>query len=152
MAEPLSLLRDIVWPFEPQSVDARCALAVTLLGGDEQLPESVRNALVAFAQEAGAERLRDVQEAVARESLHNIGTDAFVPLTALLAMDGRLDMKTAAMILAEVPYDRREHLSRSFNRLLDVAGAVVEDVRDGVMDVDDDALFANALQAAIASR
>jgi hypothetical protein len=149
MTDPmLKLLGDVVEP-RPDGRDLRTRVeaAVLLAVDGTKLPAEIETALNGFMEQASEDRLRLVQRAVARSGLWAIGPVRFVTLVANLAADGHLELADAAQALAAVPRQERKHLSAAARHLLDVADAVVEDARDGVMEVEEDEVFREALRA-----
>ena len=142
----LKLLGDVVAPFSIGAdlrtrVDAAVALAVE----DAGLPGEVEEALNGLMAEAQEARLREVQQAVVRSGVWQIGMARFVALVARLGAEGHLKITDAALALARLPHPERRRLCQAAQHLLDVADAVVEDARDGVMEIEDDETFRKAL-------
>lgn len=143
----LKLLGDVVAPF-PSDGDlrARVDAAVALAVEDAGLPREVEAALNGLLEEASEARLRRVQQAVVRSGLWRVGTDRFVALVTRLATEGHLNLPDAARALADVPHSERRCLPQAAQHVLHVADAVVEDARDGVMEIEDDEIFREALR------
>lgn len=140
-------LSDIVAPYpgEP-TLSARADAALTLAVDEPQLPRAVADAIGSFLACADMQRLLEVQKAVAQARLLGIGVSSHVHLVARLVNSGLLNNDEAASILAALPHVERRQLSPAFLYLVEIADAVVEDAKDAVMAVDDDRLFADAVQ------
>jgi hypothetical protein len=146
------LLADVVAPYPGgRDLTERRKAAVRLIVEDETLPQAVSKTLDVFVQNANEEGLRRVQEAVARSKLLAIGSQRFVELVAQLMMTGQLTQTDGAALLSSVPYPERARLTGPAAHLVDVAAAVLEDARDGVMEVDEDQLLREAI-ASLVSR
>lgn len=149
MTDPvLKLLGDVIAPY-PDELDLRVRVdaVVRLAVEDAKLPTEIQTALNGLLEQASEERLRFVQQAVARARLWTVGPDRFVDLVAQLAANGHLTLAEAAQALAAVPRLERKQLSPAWQSLLEVADAVVEDARDRVMEIDDDTVFRDALRS-----
>lgn len=142
----LKLLGGVVAPSAPGGdLRAQVDAAVALAGEDAGFPREVDEALNGLMAEAQEARLRGVQQAVVRSGIWQIGVARFVALVARLAAEGHLQITDAARALACLPHAERRRLPQAAQHLLDVADAVVEDARDGVMEIEDDGTFRQAL-------
>jgi len=146
----LELLASVVAP-HPGGLDlpARVEAAVATSLEENTLPSDVSAALDAFIEAGTEDRLRVLQQAVARSGLWTIGPEYFVALIARLTAERHLALPEAARALAAVPQTQRRRLDSSSKHLLDVADAVVEDARDGVMDIEADDTFWKALRTVV---
>ena len=142
----LKLLGDVAAPItDGDDLRVRVDAAVALAVEDAGLPTEVEEALNGLMEEASEARLRGVQQAVVRSGLWQLGVGRFVALVARLAAEGHLKIPDAARALAHLPHLERRRLPQPAQHLVDVADAVVEDARDGVMEIEDDETFRKAL-------
>lgn len=143
----MNLLGDVIAPY-PGGLDlsARVDVAVALMVEDAELPLAVTEAIAGFLESATEDQLRRVQEAVVRSGLWMVGPDRFVCLLAQLTADRYLKLEEAARLLAGIPHVERRRLPPAAVHLIHVADAVVEDAKDGVMQIDDDQIFRDAVQ------
>ena len=151
MTEPmLKLLGDVIAPY-PGGLDlrARVDVAVAMAVEGMDLPAEIEAALNGFLGEAHEDKLRKVQQAVARAGLWKVGADRFVTLVAHLATQGMLEVPDAARALAGLPHVERRRLLPAARHLVSVADAVAEDAREGVMGIEDDDFFRDALRALV---
>jgi hypothetical protein len=142
----IGLVRELIAPY-PGGLDppARFDVALALMLDDAELPVEVAEAVAGFVESATEARLLRVQVAVAQSGLWTVGPDCFVALVARLTAGEYLKLEEAARLLAALPYVERESLSPAAVHLVEVADAVVEDAKDGVMEIDDDAIFRDAV-------
>ena len=148
----MTLLGDLIAP-RPGGLDisARIDIAVTLMVEDAELPLEVTSAIAGFLESATKDQLQRVQEAVARAGLWMVGSDCFVRLVASLTADRHLSSEEAARLLAIIPQIERRRLPPAAVHLIEVADAVIEDAKDGFMQIDDDHIFHEAVQSLLAS-
>lgn len=130
----------------------RGELLLEILIDDVALPPPVVTGVDGFLSAPSAEALRALQRAVVRCGVWNTDMDAFVALVADLAAHGELNDVEAAHALASVPYPERDALRADAEELVAAADLVVEDKRDGFMEINDDDLFGAALRRFLAAR
>jgi hypothetical protein len=146
-SKAIKLLLDIIAPYPGgPSLSERTHAAVALVVEDPDLPVELTQAIDAFLADQDVRRLHDVQRAAAVANLLAIGPRRYVDLVADLINRGQLTTEQGARLLVSIPYVERRWLPPSHLRLVEIADAVVEDAEDGVMAVDDDNLFAQAVQ------
>lgn len=142
----LGLLSDIVAPIlGDESIDARAQAALELLIEDDGLPRALDDALTGLVMSVNEESLRMVQKFVIGSGIWEIGVVRFVELVLRLVDGLWISIPEAAFALVQVPRLERLSLTAPAQRLLDLADAVVEDAREGVMQIEDDTEFSDAI-------
>ena len=140
----MSLLGRIV-DLDESSPAFRLEVAIELAIESPELPRAVEAALNFLLASPDWASVDAVRRAVAEASFWQIGSERFVLVVADLARRGLIEEAGAASILAACPHPTRRGLSQDSLRLVEVADAVCEDAREGVMGIDEGSSFRKAL-------
>ena len=144
------LLHMILTP-STEGLQAIYDAAISALNDGLELAVPIRAALTRFASNPTAPGLEDLQLEVVRTMPWDLGPSTIVNVVARLTTSGRLSNLDAARILAATPYPRRPALFPEASNLVEVSDAVVEDFAEGIMGVDDDDLFRDAIVGVLRS-
>jgi hypothetical protein len=117
-----------------------------LLMDDAEVPASISQVLGQFVECPDSEHLRAVQVATAGSGLWSVGPECFATLVAHLGAAGHLSLRESAAALAAIPIVERRSLRQITRHAIDVAEAVAEDAKDGVMQIDDDDVLREVLR------
>ena len=146
-------LRKAVVPFVAEKdFGGRLEAAMTLAVEGAELSPVVERALNSFLEQANEVNLRALQTAVISSGEVGIGAEPFVDLAVALIVHNLIEAGQAATALASLPYTTRAALSPEQEHIVQVADAVVEDAREGLLDVVDDNLLTEAARTCWASR
>ena len=144
----LHLLAQLLSPLtEPAELASRVDTATSIVIEGDALPDALDRELNKFLQDPSVRNLTAMQLAAVRGGIWQVDPRLFVSLTLELTRTGILKASEAAHALTSIPRTERLKLAQGSQALLDIADAVVEDSRDNVMEIDDDATFSNALRA-----
>jgi len=115
-----------------------------LIASGVDIPESLEARLINFLEDKTGESFVGLTKEMFFTNLleKNIG----VNLVSFLVDKGWLELKSAAQILSSISHVERASLSEKCTKVVEVADLVYEDLKDNVMDVDDDDLLLRALK------
>jgi hypothetical protein len=127
------------------SLAVRIEAAVAIVVEGTELPESLALAIDEVLSVGNADSVLAAQRAVLSAGPKWLRADRFVALVLYLFSEKEIRAPDAARVLAGLTYDDREACPQAMQQLLEVADAVVEDERDGVLQTIDDNAWADAL-------
>lgn len=142
-----SLLTSLLLPLlkdDDVALEQSLTIATDFLVSAEDAPEWFEKSLVKFVNEKNIESLAEVGKGVLERHLfEDYGYSAHI--VAGLVLKGRLSQEDAALILTSFPRAKLRQLD-DVRRAADVAEAVLHDKEDGIVGIEEDHLFLDALR------
>ena len=121
-------------------------VAIELLVASDRA-SALDTAIAELAARPTEEQLRRVQVQLVTSAAWSVGVELFVSLVARLVSSGHLTEVQAARTIALVPRELLSTMSRRAEALFLVAECVIHDESDGVLEVDADEVWSQALAA-----
>jgi hypothetical protein len=108
------------------------------------MPDDLECLLINFLINKDIDSFNDLSREVLTQNLLGDYVEN-IRLISFLAKKKWLPLRSVAFFLNAVPYSERVNLTPAYQKVLEVADLVCEDLSDGVMNVEDDDLLLNAL-------
>lgn len=125
--------------------DNSILIADDLIEQGIDMPVELENALIDFLVNKDSNSFVALsKEALYRSLLDGVET---IKLLSYLAKREWLPLADVALFLTAISYTERDTLLPVYGNAVMMAGLVLEDLSDGIMGVDDDALLLNALKS-----
>lgn len=125
--------------------DNSILIADDLIEQGIDMPVELENALIDFLVNKDSNSFVALsKEALYRSLLDGVET---IKLLSYLAKREWLPLADVALFLTAISYTERDKLLPVYGNAVMMAGLVLEDLSDGIMGVDDDALLLNALKS-----
>ncbi|MDT8385412.1 MAG: hypothetical protein RRB22_13475 [Gammaproteobacteria bacterium] len=126
------------------SFEGSLSIAGNLIEQGIDMPETLENTLIDFLTNKDKDSFVDLSREVLARNLLDDYVDN-IKLISFLAKKKWLPLRDVALLLRAIPYTEREKLIPSYQKLIEVAELVCEDLSNGFMEVDDDDLLQKTL-------
>jgi len=126
------------------SLDSSISIAGDLIEQGVEMPDPLESLLIDFLTNKNS----DSFVVLAREVLAQNLLDDYIESIKLISFMTRkewLPLRDVALMLSAIPYSERTNLLPTYQKAVEVADLVCEDLSDGIMEADDDDLLLNAL-------
>jgi hypothetical protein len=126
------------------SFDSSISIAGDLIEQGVDMPDALENVLLDFLINKNSGSFVVLSgEILARNFLNDYVEN--IKLISFLAKNEWLPLRDIALLLNAIPYTERENLLPVYQKAVEAADLVCEDLSDGIMEADDDDLLLNAL-------